>query len=256
MSADQATQPERPALWDDARLADPHTQPDKAQRIRQMFDAIAPTYERVNTLASGARDAAWRREMVRLADVRSTDILLDVACGTGDVARAFAAGAVRPARIVGLDFAGQMLRQAVLRPISAGHFVQGDALKLPLADASATLVTCAFGVRNFSSLVAGLTEMRRVLKPGGRAVVLEFGVPANRLFRGLYHFYANQLMPRLATWLSRDATGAYRYLPRSVVSFPDRAAVEATFRAAGFGPVAVHPLTFGIVAIYVARRSG
>src|SRR5512137_890196 len=97
------------AVWDASRLAAPHAQPDKADRVRRMFDAIAPTYELVNTVASGARDAHWRREMVRLAAVAPDDVLLDVACGTGDVARAFAAAAVRPARIIGLDFASAML---------------------------------------------------------------------------------------------------------------------------------------------------
>lgn len=243
-------------MWDKPRLADPHAQPDKADRVRRMFDAIAPTYELVNTVASGARDGYWRREMVRLAAVRSDDVLLDVACGTGDVARAFAAASVRPERIIGLDFAAAMLARAVARPIAGGAFIQADALNLPLADASASIVTCAFGIRNFKDLRAGLSEMARVLRPGGRAVVLEFCVPRRRLFRRAYLFYVHRLMPRLATWISRDSTGAYRYLPQSVISFPDIGEVVTAFRSAGFGEVAVHPLTWGIVAIYVAMRSG
>ncbi|GMV97336.1 MAG: ubiquinone/menaquinone biosynthesis methyltransferase [Phycisphaerae bacterium] len=254
MSGEWATRDDDPALWDAARLENPHLEPDKPARVRAMFDAIAPTYERVNTLASGARDAFWRREMVRLAEVRAADVMLDVACGTGDVARTFAAAATRPRRIIGLDFAGRMLRQAAARPIPGGAFVQADALRLPLPDGCVSLVTCAFGVRNFADLRAGLLEMHRVLKPGGRAVVLEFCVPRQRLFRGLYLFYVNRLMPLLATWISRDRTGAYRYLPRSVLSFPDREGVAETFRSAGFESVTIHPLTGGIVAVYLARR--
>lgn len=246
----------RTAVWDDTRLVDPHVQPDKASRVQQMFDAIAPTYELVNTVASGARDGRWRREMVRLAKVRADDVHLDVACGTGDVARAFAAAQPRPRRIIGLDFSGGMLARAAARPITSGAFVQADALQLPLADASVSLVTCAFGIRNFNNLHRGLAEMARVLVPGGRAVVLEFCLPRRRLFRGMYLLYANHILPRLGTWVSRDSTGAYRYLPRSVISFPDSGAVAATFRSAGFAEVAVHRLTWGIVAVYVALRGG
>lgn len=243
-------------LWDRQRLADPHGQPDKARRVRQMFDAIAPTYELVNTVASGARDAHWRREMVRLAEIRADDVLLDIACGTGDVSRNFAQAQVRPARIVGLDFSYEMLLRAVARPIGQGAFVQGDALHLPLSDSSTSLVTCAFGIRNFTDLRAGLAEMHRVLRPGGRAVVLEFCLPRQALLRRLYLFYVNRLMPTLASWISRDSTGAYRYLPSSVISFPDRETVAGIFRSVGFDQVTIHPLTLGIVAIYVARRSG
>jgi len=246
----------RTLVWDTARLADPHAQPDKADRVRQMFDAIAPTYELVNTVASGARDARWRREMVRLAAVRSDDVLLDVACGTGDVARVFAAAQPRPARVIGLDFAGAMLARAAGRPIIGGSFIRGDALRLPLADASLSLVTCAFGIRNFNDLRAGLAEMARVLRPGGRAIVLEFCLPRRRLLRAAYLFYANRVLPRLATWISRDSTGAYRYLPRSVISFPDSGAVAAAFRSAGFAEVGIHRLTWGVVAVYVAVRGG
>lgn len=244
------------AVWDAARLADPHAQPDKAERVRRMFDAIAPTYELVNTVASGRRDAYWRRQMVRLADVRQDDVLLDVACGTGDVCRAFANAEVPPRRIIGLDFAGAMLARAASRPIQGGCFIQADALRLPLADASVSLVTCAFGIRNFNDLGAGLEEMARVLRPGGRTVVLEFCLPRRRLLRNLYLLYADRIMPTLATWLSRDSSGAYRYLPRSVISFPDTGAVVAMFRSAGFAEVAVCRLTWGVVAVYVAVRGG
>lgn len=240
--------------WDDVRLDSPHTQSDKSRRVRRMFDAIAPTYELVNSVASGGRDKYWRREMVRLAAVRADDVLLDIACGTGDVARTFAASPVRPQRIVGADFSASMLVRAAARPIAGGAFVQADALHLPLADASVTLITCAFGIRNFQDLATGLREMHRVLRPGGRAVILEFSLPRPEPLRSLYFLYINRLMPLAATWISRDRSGAYRYLPRSVVSFPASGEIVAALASAGFADAAAHPKTFGIVSIYVAAK--
>ena len=242
-------------VWDEGRLQAPHAQPDKAERVRQMFDAIAPTYELVNRVASAGRDARWRREMVRLAGVRSDDVLLDVACGTGDVARTFAGGEVRPRRIVGVDFAERMLRLATQRPVSDGVFARADALRLPVADASVSIVTCAFGIRNFQDLPAGLREMHRVLGPGGRVVILEFAVPAGAVFRRLYLFYFNHILPRLAAVISRDRSGAYRYLPRSVLSFPGDEGIRSALATAGFADVTAHRRSCGIVTLYVAKKA-
>jgi demethylmenaquinone methyltransferase / 2-methoxy-6-polyprenyl-1,4-benzoquinol methylase len=242
-------------VWDEGRLAAPHAEQDKAVRVRRMFDAIAPTYELVNSMASAGRDQSWRREMVRLARPTRDDILLDIACGTGDVARTFAGAPQPPGRIIGVDFAGQMLRLAADRPIDGGLFAQADALRLPVADGSVSIVTCAFGIRNFQSLAVGLGEMARVLRSGGRVVLLEFSVPANRLLRHAYLVYFNRIMPWIATVISRDRTGAYRYLPRSVVSFPPRQIIRSALEAAGFGEVGIHPRSCGIVCIYVAART-
>jgi len=245
-----------PVAWDEPRLASPHDQADKAQRVRRMFDAIAGTYQLVNSLASLGLDAYWRREMVRLAAVRPDDVLLDVACGTGEVARAFASAPVRPGRIIAVDFSRPMLARAAARPIIWGSFWQADALHLPVADASVSIVTCAFGIRNFQVLGEGLSEMYRVLRVGGRAVVLEFALPRRPLLRRLYLLYFTRIMPMAATLVSRDRTGAYRYLPRSVVSFPDSEGVVSTFQSAGFGRVAVHRRSGGIVTLYVASKTG
>ena len=173
---------------------------------------------------------------------------------TGDVARTFAAGTVRPARILGLDFSGEMLARAADRPIAGGAFVQADALHLPLADASATLITCAFGIRNFQDLQAGFREMHRVLRPGGRAVILEFSLPRPGWLRRAYLLYINRIMPLAATWISRDRTGAYRYLPRSVVSFSSSDEILSGLRSAGFEQAVAHPRTLGIVSIYMAAK--
>jgi demethylmenaquinone methyltransferase / 2-methoxy-6-polyprenyl-1,4-benzoquinol methylase len=249
----------RDILWDSPRLSRPHEQADKAERVRRMFDQIAPTYELVNSVTSAGRDRHWRRKMVELARVRPDDVLLDIACGTGDVARNFASvgeGGMRPRQIVGLDFSLPMLEQAARRPIAAGDFCQGDALRLPVADASVSIVTCAFGIRNFQDLARGFAEMHRVLRPGGRAVLLEFSLPRRPAMRWVYLFYIRRILPLLGRLISRDRSGAYRYLPSSVVSFPDRDSIAARLREAGFSGVAVHPLTLGIVAVYVAERGG
>ncbi len=229
-----------------------------------MFNAIAPTYELVNTLFSGGRDAAWRRKAVELAHVTPEDDVLDVACGTGDFARAFSLA--RPRSVTGSDFAHDMLRRALGRSPAVGRAVgivrsptirwsEADALRLPFADGSFSIVSCAFGVRNFADLDVGLCEMHRVLRVGGRAVILEFTRPTNRLFRALYETYCHRLMPLAASWISRDKTGAYRYLPRSVVSFLNARQMSERLRGVGFAVACAVPRTFGVVTIYVAEKN-
>jgi len=134
-------------------------------------------------------------------------------------------------------------------------FSQADALRLPIADASVSITTCAFGIRNFHDLDAGLREMYRVLGVGGRAVILEFTVPTQPVFRQLYRFYVTRIMPAVAALISGDRTGAYRYLPRSVLSFCGPDAIVSRLEAAGFSEVTAHPLSGGIVAVYVALKT-
>ncbi len=250
---------EAEAAWSPATLRAPHQAPDKAARVRRMFNAIAPTYERVNTVFSAGRDAAWRRRAVALAKIGRDDVVLDVACGTGDFSRAFAAA--RPRSVVGTDFAHNMLTLAVGREDGGAsgaapiRWCEADATRLPFADGSFTVTSSAFGVRNFDDLEAGLGEMHRVLRPGGRAVILEFSRPQRRMFRAVYELYANRLMPRAASWLARDRSGAYEYLPRSVVSFPDAAGLCACLRRVGFDAITPTPLTLGVVTVYVAQRA-
>jgi len=220
-----------------------------------MFDAIAPTYELVNTLFSGGRDRAWRRQAVKLTGVTVDDSLLDVACGTGDFARAFQGHRPAPRRIVGCDFSGRMLSLAAARTAGCLSWVRADALSLPFREASFSVISCAFGIRNFQDLEAGLREMHRVLSPGGRAVILEFSRPAGRLFRRLYEFYSSRIMPVGAALISGDRTGAYRYLPRSVVSFPTAADLSGRLARVGFETISITPMTLGIVTVYVAHRA-
>lgn len=252
---------DKPA-WTPDLLQSPHDATDKAPRVRRMFNAIAPRYELVNTLFSAGRDAYWRRQAVRLAKVRPDDEVLDVACGTGDFARAFVQA--RPRWVMGCDFAHEMLKRAARFAPRGGsaraeargaEWVEADALRLPFADGSFSIVSCAFGVRNFADLDAGLREMHRVLRPGGRAIILEFTRPTHTVIRHLYEFFTNRVMPVAASWVSGDRSGAYRYLPRSVVTFLNADQMCARLQAAGFDQASATPLTWGVVAVYVAMRS-
>jgi len=240
-------------VWTTGSLASPHDAPDKAGRIRRMFNAIAPRYELVNSVFSGGRDAVWRRKAVALAAVRCDDDVLDIACGTGDFARAFAAAG--PRSLVGCDFAHEMLIRAAARPVPPCRWCEGDALRLPFGAGGFSIVSCAFGVRNFADLDGGLKEMYRVLRPGGRAVILEFTRPQNRLVRAVYEFYCRKVMPVVASLLSGDKTGAYRYLPRSVVTFADARQMSERLAGTGFSRVIVAPFTLGAVTICLAYRS-
>jgi demethylmenaquinone methyltransferase/2-methoxy-6-polyprenyl-1,4-benzoquinol methylase len=262
--------------WDDGLLKDPHGAADKRARVRRMFAAIAPSYDLNNRLHSLWMDQRWRSRAVRLAGVCANDTVVDVACGTGDLTEKFA-GALETAsdipecvaHVIGVDFTFEMLPIARRkRLMSAGviehaaepfyqpeigrivQFVNGDAQALPLPDASADVVSIAFGIRNVADPAAALREFYRVLRPGGRVIVLEFSLPRNRVLRGLYNFYFRKVLPRTATWISRDKTGAYKYLPESVNTFIGREQMVEMMRAAGFGEVTQHPMTFGVCVCY------
>lgn len=248
------SKPKAPTAWDKEALRDPHARDDKAQRVQAMFDSIAPTYERVNTLATFGLDAMWRRRAVRAACAQPGELVLDVCCGTGDMIRAFAEAQPRLRAILGVDFAAEMLAcgryPADPPPI---HLFRADGLRLPLADASVDVVSCAFGVRNFQDLPAGLAEFRRVLRAGGRAVILEFAQPANPVMRWANDLYCNLVLPWLGRWVSGDPNCAYRYLPRSIQTFDTRRPFEQRLRAARFDEVASEAMNFGGVVLYVAR---
>lgn len=248
-----AAGPTNSIVWDKSRLTDPHRQPDKALRVRAMFDAIAPTYERVNRWLSLGRDASWRRRAVAMAALQSTDRVLDVACGTGDFARAFAKAG--PAQVVGSDFSARMLALAAARPVARAQWCRADGTALPFADESFDVVSCAFGIRNFQNLARGLGEFHRVLRPGGRVVILEFSIPSFPLAAGMYRLYFRSILPRLATWISGDHTGAYDYLPQSVETFLDEPALRRALTEVGFASCVTRRLTAGIVTIYVARKA-
>ncbi len=239
-----------PAAWNDADLTrDPHAAPDKARRVRDMFAAIAPSYDLNNRLHSFGRDQAWRRAAVQFAQVKSNDVVLDVACGTGDLALAFSRSPA--SRVIGVDFTYEMLpiarAKSPRRPVA---YCNGDAMSLPLPEACVDVVSIAFGLRNVAEPARALAEFHRVLRPGGRVIVLEFSKPANPLLRRLNDFYCGRVMPITATLIARDRSGAYKYLPRSVETFLDRDKLMGMMGDAGFTEVTHKPLTFGVAVVY------
>jgi demethylmenaquinone methyltransferase/2-methoxy-6-polyprenyl-1,4-benzoquinol methylase len=250
--------------WTDPLLANPHAVADKATRVNRMFSAIAPSYDLNNRLHSLWMDQHWRNVAVKMAGVGANNCIVDVACGTGDLTLKFSKaqdqrGPVKDdlrsqmPRVVGIDFTYAMLPIAVHKAQRAGgriEFINGDAMALPLADASADVLSIAFGIRNVSDWGKAIDEFARVLRPGGRLIILEFSLPTNPVMRGLYNFYFRKIMPRTATLISGDKTGAYKYLPESVNTFISRQAMQERMAAAGFGEVVARPLTFGVCVCY------
>ena len=245
-----------PSIWTKDQLADPHRVKDKATRVRQMFSAIAPSYDLNNRLHSLGRDQAWRRAAVHMAQLQDDDRVLDVACGTGDLAMAFAD--VGACQVLGIDFTNAMLTIAQTKAQRSRcqqvHYATGDAMRLPIANAKFDVVTIAFGIRNVADPYVALTQFHRVLKPGGRLVILEFGLPANPIARRLYNFYFQHVLPRTATLIARDRTGAYKYLPRSVDRFIDGNTLVQMMGDAGFQDTKTQSLTMGIAMLYRGVR--
>jgi len=221
---------------------------EKAAYVRTMFDRIAPRYDTLNRLFSFQLDQGWRRQTIRAAEVTSHDIVVDLACGTGDLSEL---AAQTGARVIGVDFAGNMLVGARQRRIKA-LFVQADAGSVPLPDTAVTVVLSGFALRNFVSIPAVLTEAARVLKSGGRLALLEVDTPANPILRWGHQFYFNRVVPFVGGCLSDRQ--AYAYLPRSVSYLPSPPEFRVMIEQAGFQQVVRHQLSGGIAQLIVAHR--
>lgn len=227
-----------------------------AGTIRAMFSRIAPRYDLLNRLLSGGTDVAWRREAARLLAPAPGERVLDLCSGTGDLALAVDRRSGGGARVVAADFTFEMLvlGQAKLRRRGARiPEAAADGLRLPFPDATFDGATAAFGIRNFEDLDRGLAELCRVLRPGGRLVVLEFTPEPTGPLAPLVKLHVRRLVPLLGRLVSRDAS-AYRYLPDSVGRWPAPEELAARMRAAGFASVGVRRLAFGIAAAHVARK--
>jgi demethylmenaquinone methyltransferase/2-methoxy-6-polyprenyl-1,4-benzoquinol methylase len=228
---------------------------DKAQRVRGVFDSVATRYDLMNDVLSLGLHRVWKSYTVAVADVRPGMQVLDIAGGTGDLACAFAERAGPSGRVVLTDINEAMLRtgrdqlldKGVLMPVAAC-----DAEHLPFADEVFDLASVAFGLRNMTHKDAALAEMARVLRPGGRLLVLEFSRPAPLLQRP-YDWYSFKLMPLLGQLIAKDGE-SYRYLAESIRMHPDQAALKAMMKTAGFGHVDVHNMAGGIVALHVGIK--
>lgn len=234
-----------------------NTDRTKKEEVREMFDNIAPKYDLLNHTLSVNIDRIWRRRVVNEVRRAKPRRILDVATGTGDLAIAMARR-IRDVQVLGVDLSEQMLVVAHRKVEARGLdnrivLDRGDAEHLAVVDASVDVATVAFGVRNFGDLAAGLRELARTIKPGGKVVILEFSRPRNRAFRALYEFYSYKILPRIGGLVSRDKR-AYEYLPASVGEFPAPEVFLKMMGEAGFSKCRARSQSFGIAQIYIGEK--
>jgi demethylmenaquinone methyltransferase / 2-methoxy-6-polyprenyl-1,4-benzoquinol methylase len=226
---------------------------DKGTRVQQMFNQIAPRYDLLNRLLSLGIDRRWRRIAVSRLTIPENGQVLDVATGTGDVALEIARQTANSVSVFGIDFSGEMVELG-RHKIALSSFARRIELNvapcelIPYADGTFDAATIAFGIRNVDDRLVGLREICRVLRPGGRLVVLEFSTPTSTLFRSCYYWYFRRVLPIIGGFFS--SFKAYQYLPDSVIEFPSRQDFVAMMKEAGFSSITATDLTGGIVTIY------
>lgn len=228
----------------------------KREQIAEMFDNVSPKYDFLNHLLSAGIDIYWRKRAIKLLKKENPQTILDIATGTGDFA--IEALALKPKKIIGIDISEGMLAvgREKIKKLGMETVIDlrtGDSANLPLESNSFDAVIASFGVRNFENLLNGLTDMFRVMKPGGTCVVLEFSKPKTFPFKQLYNFYFRYILPIVGRMVSKD-TAAYTYLPESVQAFPDGNDFLKIYEQAGFKDTKCIPLTFGICSIYVGKK--
>ena len=227
--------------------------------IRSMFASISRRYDLLNHLLSLNQDRRWRRKAVETSGLREGARVLDVCTGTADLAIAYSKGIGATGLVVGTDFCPEMLHlgmQKLAREPSGGRvgLMAADTLDLPFADETFEVVSVAFGIRNVSDLRAGMSEMARVAKQGGRLVILEFSLPENRLVRGAYMAYFTRLLPIVGRAVSRARNDAYSYLPGSVIEFPSKDEMCRLMKECGLLHVSAKKLSLGIVTLYAGEK--
>jgi demethylmenaquinone methyltransferase / 2-methoxy-6-polyprenyl-1,4-benzoquinol methylase len=228
----------------------------KREQVAEMFDNISPKYDLLNHVLSGGVDIYWRKRAIKLLKKNPPKVILDIATGTGDFA--IEALSLRPEKIIGVDISEGMLAVGREKIAKIGQqetitLQSGDSESLSFADNYFDAVIVSFGVRNFQNLLAGLTEMNRVMKPNGTCVVVEFSKPRSFPFKQLYNGYFKYILPLIGKTISRDSS-AYTYLPESVQAFPDGEAFLEIYNKAGFKNTKCIPLTFGICSIYIGQK--
>ena len=233
--------------------------PDKSPaRISSMFDAIAPRYDLLNHVLSAGMDRGWRNRAIDALGLSDRARVLDVCTGTGDLALAAVARGGDGVSVVGVDFAAEMLKLGLVKVRGAAldkriRLVRGDAARIPVGDATCDAATIGFGIRNVAAPERALAEIARIVKPGGRLAILEFGQPRIPGIRTLYAWYFRYLLPLVGRLISKHQS-AYSYLPASVGTFPPPSEFAKTLAATGFSHVQAVPLTFGIVYLFVAEK--
>ncbi|MBQ2550928.1 MAG: bifunctional demethylmenaquinone methyltransferase/2-methoxy-6-polyprenyl-1,4-benzoquinol methylase UbiE [Bacteroidales bacterium] len=230
----------------------------KKEFIRSMFDSIAASYDKLNHIMSLDVDKIWRRHALKYIVDGTPQNILDVACGTGDSTIAAAKAAAEGSKVIGVDISEGMMALVEGKAVEAGVADRittevGDGENLRFEDGSFDRVTCAFGIRNFENKEKGLSEFHRVLKPGGKAVILELSVPQNKVLRWLYDLYFMHVLPWIGGKISGDKT-AYKYLPSSVHTFPPPKEFCSMMRDAGFSSVSSKTLTFGLCRLFIGIR--
>ena len=223
-----------------------------ARRVREMFARIAPRYDLLNHILSANIDKRWRRQVVRRLQpllTRGSEVL-DVGCGTGDLSIELFENTA--AKVTGIDFCAPMLKLAQTKAPTL-QFIEGDALKLPFAEASFDALTIGFALRNLADFDRGLRELLRVLKPNGVVAILEFSRPVRPVFASLIGFYNWRLLPWIGGLVS-GSRGAYEYLPDSISKFPDQETLASMMRGVGFADVRFDHLSGGIAALHTGRR--
>lgn len=224
----------------------------KKKQVKKIFDSIASRYDFLNHLLSFGFDYYWRRKALKLSGVNKNSILLDIACGTGDVAIEASKQGVD--KIFGADFSFNMLKLfSEKSPWIRGRSMQMVAERIPFKGSSVTNISVAFGVRNFYDIQEGFNSFYSVLKPEGKATIIEFRLPSNSLFKWLYKFYFKNILPFVGGIISGDKE-AYSYLPRSVEEFDEKINMPFLLKNSGFNKIEIYNLTMGIVQVIIATK--
>lgn len=236
--------------------------PKDSSRISGMFDAIAGRYDFLNHLLSAGLDKRWRKQAVEVLQLTGRETVLDLCTGTADLALAASSPQRGARRVVGVDFSAAMLQvgnekvrrvRSLNSATGAVTLIRGDAMRIPLADASMDATTIGFGIRNVETPDVTCREIARVLRPGGTLAILEFSLPRSSALRNFYLWYFRKILPLIGRVISKHPS-AYNYLPASVEAFPSPEEFSQLLRESGFGTVRAVPLTFGIVYLFVAVK--
>ena len=235
----------------------PYHEGEKAQQVEQMFDNIAPTYDTLNHRLSWDIDKGWRKKAIRQLTPHKPQTMLDIATGTGDFA-ILSAQMLRPKKLIGADISEGMMEIGRRKVKQLGlqdtiSFAKEDCLKLSYADNTFDAITAAFGIRNFANLDKGLSEMCRVLKPGGHLSIVELTTPVSFPMKQLFHIYSHTVLPVYGRMISKD-TSAYSYLTKTIEAFPQGEMMQEILHQAGFKEATFKRLTFGICTMYFATK--